>query len=213
MTAPTPPAATTDALAAFLAALDAQKRAADVAETRFRQEVAARTQALATARAHAYRRAHLMADLAASVRGAETREMAAAAGQALLRAQFGWSSDSAARSEVLTRFAAVALACHAAGVSDMAAVAHAAGRPDAAEAAHAASVTTATEAAHTADVTAATEAAHAASVTDTTEDGTPAAPGPQEALAAFEDWYFSTRQSAFWSLFDHYMPETPLVDF
>lgn len=33
------------------------------------------------------------------------------------------------------------------------------------------------------------------------------------ALAAFEDWYATTRQSAFWYLFEHYLPDTPLVDF
>ncbi|UJX43915.1 hypothetical protein [Xanthobacter sp. YC-JY1] len=36
---------------------------------------------------------------------------------------------------------------------------------------------------------------------------------PQTALAAFEDWYATTRQSAFWYLFEHYLPDTPLVDF
>ena len=36
---------------------------------------------------------------------------------------------------------------------------------------------------------------------------------PEAALAAFEDWYATTRQSAFWYLFEHYLPDTPLVDF
>lgn len=36
---------------------------------------------------------------------------------------------------------------------------------------------------------------------------------PEAALAAFEDWYAATRQSAFWYLFEHYLPDTPLVDF
>lgn len=36
---------------------------------------------------------------------------------------------------------------------------------------------------------------------------------PETALAAFEAWYLSTRQSAFWYLFEHYLPDTPLVDF
>lgn len=34
-----------------------------------------------------------------------------------------------------------------------------------------------------------------------------------DALAAFEAWYEASRQSSFWYLFEHYMPETPRVDF
>jgi hypothetical protein len=34
-----------------------------------------------------------------------------------------------------------------------------------------------------------------------------------EALAEFEAWYAATRTTPFWTLFEHYMPETPLVDF
>ena len=33
------------------------------------------------------------------------------------------------------------------------------------------------------------------------------------ALADFEAWYSSTHPNPFWILFEHYMPETPLVDF
>lgn len=33
------------------------------------------------------------------------------------------------------------------------------------------------------------------------------------ALNAFEAWYGSTHPGPFWALFEHYMPETPLVDF
>ncbi|WP_137046135.1 hypothetical protein [Pseudolabrys sp. FHR47] len=32
-------------------------------------------------------------------------------------------------------------------------------------------------------------------------------------LRAFEDWYAETHPQSFWVLFEHYMPETPLVDF
>ena len=35
----------------------------------------------------------------------------------------------------------------------------------------------------------------------------------QQSLADFEAWYASTHENAFWVLFEHYMPETPLVDF
>ena len=33
------------------------------------------------------------------------------------------------------------------------------------------------------------------------------------ALASFEAWYRDTHPGPFWALFDHDMPETPLVDF
>ena len=39
------------------------------------------------------------------------------------------------------------------------------------------------------------------------------APDVGAALAAFEAWYASTHPNAFWVLFEHYMPETPRVDF
>lgn len=152
---PAPQEEAAAARAAFLTALDVAKRSADVAETDFRREAAARTEALAMARAHAYRRADLMVSLAVMVAEASDAEMAGAAGQALLRARLGWSDDSEARAEVLARFAPVAAAVFAA-------------------------------------------------------DGSPT---PAAALAAFEDWYLATRQTPFWYLFEHYMPDTPLVDF
>jgi hypothetical protein len=33
------------------------------------------------------------------------------------------------------------------------------------------------------------------------------------ALTQFETWYSQTHTTAFWSLFEHYIPETPRVDF
>ena len=33
------------------------------------------------------------------------------------------------------------------------------------------------------------------------------------ALASFETWYAETHEKPFWALFEHYIPETPLVDF
>lgn len=42
---------------------------------------------------------------------------------------------------------------------------------------------------------------------------TEGASGAAAAMAAFEDWYGATRETPFWYLFEHYMPETPLVDF
>ncbi|WP_274629913.1 hypothetical protein [Arvimicrobium flavum] len=40
-------------------------------------------------------------------------------------------------------------------------------------------------------------------------------PGPDvaRALADFETWYLAARGKPFWVLFEHYMPETQLVDF
>lgn len=149
--------------AAFLARLDAAKAAADVAETSFRAEAARRIEDLTRARAYAWRRADLMRALSATLDGIGDAEMAAAAGQALLRARLGWSDDSEARAEVLTRFAPVAVALFEAQ--------------------------------------------------DQPHDQPQGEAAPDAALAAFEDWYLSTRQSAFWYLFDHYLPDTPLVDF
>lgn len=162
------------ARAAFLAHLDAARTAADVAETSFHAEAAARAEELATERAHAYRRADLMASLAGAVSQAASPEMAAAAGRALLASRLGWDEDSAARTEVLSRFADVAQALYAAGGHE-------------AEAEDTASATASLQAAETAD--------------------------PLVALTGFEAWYLETRETPFWYLFDHYLPETPLVDF
>lgn len=43
----------------------------------------------------------------------------------------------------------------------------------------------------------------------------PVAPRPDviASMAAFETWYEETHPTPFWDLFDHPMPETPLVDF
>ncbi|MFG1350187.1 hypothetical protein [Xanthobacter autotrophicus] len=153
--APPSPAAPSPARAAFLTRLDVAKHDAGVAETDFRREAALRIEQLAAARAHAWRRADLVAALVAAVDATEDAEMAVAAGQALLRTRLGWTSDSDARTEVLTRFAAVALA-----------------------------------------------------LSEADAGGDPAA-----ALAAFEDWYLETRQSPFWYLFEHYLTDTPLVDY
>jgi hypothetical protein len=38
-------------------------------------------------------------------------------------------------------------------------------------------------------------------------------PDVARALDEFETWYRSTHPNAFWVLFEHYMPETPRVDF
>jgi hypothetical protein len=38
-------------------------------------------------------------------------------------------------------------------------------------------------------------------------------PDVPQALVEFENWYAQTRGTPFWSLFDHYRSETPVVDF
>ena len=38
-------------------------------------------------------------------------------------------------------------------------------------------------------------------------------PDIAKALANFEKWYGETHEQPFWVLFEHYMPETPRVDF
>lgn len=45
------------------------------------------------------------------------------------------------------------------------------------------------------------------------EMGAVEAADPVAALSAFENWYEQTRASSFWFLFEHYMPETPRVDY
>jgi hypothetical protein len=40
-----------------------------------------------------------------------------------------------------------------------------------------------------------------------------ALPDPMAALADFEKWYETTHGQPFWPLFEHYIPETPRVDF
>lgn len=46
-----------------------------------------------------------------------------------------------------------------------------------------------------------------------TGEETDAPADPAAALSAFEDWYARSRGTPFWVLFEHHMPETPLVDF
>ncbi|HQS09674.1 MAG TPA: hypothetical protein PLK13_12700 [Xanthobacteraceae bacterium] len=56
-------------------------------------------------------------------------------------------------------------------------------------------------------------AAHPVADEDPAKTPEGAAPDPAGALAAFEDWYAETRESPFWYLFEHYIPETPRVDY
>jgi len=145
--------------------LDALKTAADgaaAAESEFRRHAADRIKALERERAFAFRRLNLMRALADAVASAESEEIAVANGLAVLRARLGWSSDSDARSEVLSRFAPVAAAVFAYLAP-----------PD---------------------------------------EETPAA-DVGGALQEFEAWYAAMRGTSFWTLFEQYVAETPVVDF
>jgi hypothetical protein len=96
--------------------LDELKLAADktsTAEDEIRREAAQRIKALEVERAYAFRRLNLMRAIAEVVATAEGEEIGVAAATAVLRAKLGWSSDSEARDEVITRFAPVAVAMYA----------------------------------------------------------------------------------------------------
>jgi hypothetical protein len=95
-------------MTSFLDALAQAAQEADRAETGFRREIAARAKALEQERAFAYRRLNLMRAVGGAIAEAETVESAVANAQAVLRDRLGWSSESQARGEVVTRFASVA---------------------------------------------------------------------------------------------------------
>ena len=147
--------------APFLDTLEAAAAEAEAVEGRFRREAAARIGTLEKERAVAFRRLNLMRAVAEAVADADDADAAMARASAVLRSRLGWDSDSEARTEVLTRFAAVGRGVFFSFAPP------AETRPQSA----------------------------------------------QEALAEFESWYAATRTTPFWTLFEHYIPETPLVDF
>lgn len=100
-------------LSSYLDALKADADRATAAEDTFRREIASRTKALEQERAFAFRRLNLMKAVAEGMASAESEEVAVAAAAAMLRGRLGWSTDSDARAEVLSRFAPVAQAMFA----------------------------------------------------------------------------------------------------
>lgn len=98
------------ALAEYLSSLQQDAQAADAAESAFRRDAAARIAALALARATAFRRVNFVRSVADAANGAESEEIAVAVAQAQLRVRLGWTTESDARDEVLSRFAPVAQA-------------------------------------------------------------------------------------------------------
>jgi hypothetical protein len=147
---------------AFLDWLKAAADTASAAEATFRQQAAQRIAALDRERAFAFRRLNLMRAIADAIVEAQTEEQAVANALATLRAKLDWSSDSDARTLVLSRFSPVAQAV----VANLM----------------------------------------------TSENDAPV-PDVGQALVEFENWYAQTRGTPFWSLFDHYRSETPVVDF
>jgi hypothetical protein len=145
--------------------LDSLKEAAVKAETAegvFRREIAERIKNIEQERAFAYRRLNFMRALADATAAAESEEIAVANALAVVRAKLDWSSDSEARTAVLSRLAPVA-------------------------------------------------AAMFARLTPPEKDEK--LPDIGKALVDFETWYGETHEQPFWVLFEHYIPETPRVDF
>ena len=93
--------------ASFLDALKAAAQRAQSAEDEYKKEVTRRVAVLDQERAFAFRRLNLMSAVAAAVAEAESEEIAVANALEVLRGKLGWSSDSGARAEVLSRFAPV----------------------------------------------------------------------------------------------------------
>jgi hypothetical protein len=94
----------------FLDTLKSAAEDANAAEARYRREAAQHIAALERQRAFAFRRLNLMRAVADAVAAAESEEIAVANALAVLREKLGWSTDTEATTEVLSRFAPVAQA-------------------------------------------------------------------------------------------------------
>ncbi len=166
-----------------IVSLTAAAAEAQAREEAFRADMAVTAKRLETERATAYRRLNFMRTLAHLAASAETPEAAAGAAKAHVRASFGWDTDSEARTGVLEHIAPIATALFSATH----AMEPQAGAVDGTAQDTSLAVRTCAEAEE------------------------PVAPAV--ALSAFENWYEQTRASSFWFLFEHYMPETPRVDY
>lgn len=98
--------------AAWIEELTEATRTAEVAEVAYRAEYAKRIETLAQERAFAFRRANLLRAVAEVVAKAEDETTAVAYGLATLRSRLGWSDESEAREEIISRFAPVCAALH-----------------------------------------------------------------------------------------------------
>lgn len=81
---------------------------AAAAEEEMRRQAAEQIKSLERERAFAHRRLNLMRAVVEAMTGAESEESAVAAATATLRNKLGWSNDSEARLEVVSRFESLA---------------------------------------------------------------------------------------------------------
>jgi hypothetical protein len=98
--------------AAWIEELTEATRTAEAAEKEYRAEYAKRVEKLAQERAFAFRRANLLRAVADVVAKAEDEPTAVAYGLTTLRGRLGWDDESAAREEIIARFAPVCAALH-----------------------------------------------------------------------------------------------------
>lgn len=145
----------------FLDVLKAAADEAERAEEQFRREIAQRIALLERERTFAFRRLNLMRAVTNVVTGTESEEAAIANALGVLCDKLGWSTQTPARSEVLSHFTAVSQSIFR----------------------------------------------------NLAQSDDPDATPVQDELVAFETWYAGSHQAPFWALFDHYIPETPRVDF
>jgi len=96
----------------FLGDLEAAAGSAAKAEDEFRHSISARIKALETERAFAFRRLNLMRAVMDVIVDAEDEANAVGRAAAALRGRLGWSTDSDARSEVVSHFAGVTKAIY-----------------------------------------------------------------------------------------------------
>lgn len=145
----------------ILGELQAAADRAAAAEAAFGREAARRRELLEKERSAAFRRLDVLTGLMTAVATTDKEDEAVSRGQALLREELGWDTDSELRREVLERFATIVKAAFTAGGSE----------------------------------------------------GQSAVDELRSCLFDFETWYAEARGTSFWTLFDQYMPQTPVVDF
>ena len=88
----------------FLHTLELAAEQTAEAESDFRRDLAERVKTLERERAFAHRRLNFMRAITDAVATTESEEIAVAAATGVMRAKLGWSSDSDARTDVLSHF-------------------------------------------------------------------------------------------------------------
>jgi hypothetical protein len=94
-------------ISSFLHTLEVAANQTARAESDFRRDLAERVKALERERAFSHRRLNFMRAIADAIAAAESEEIAVAAAAAVMQAKLGWSTDSDARTEVLSHFVPV----------------------------------------------------------------------------------------------------------